>query len=119
MTPGKATKQKEPEAAAGRRITVNSVIVSKNLSKDAVADLARKNAAQLTWCYKGSDFRGTMVLRLLINADGTVKSASLVSSTLNEQAFDQCILEKLRGWRFPSTRDGRGAEVTITLMFVS
>ncbi len=115
----KVAKQKEPEAAAGRRIIVNSVTTSKNLSKDAVADLARKNAAQLTWCYKGSDFRGTMVLRLLINADGTVKNVSVVSSTLNEQAFDQCALEKLRGWRFPSTRDGRGAEVTITLMFVS
>jgi TonB family protein len=60
-----------------------------------------------------------MVLRLLINADGTVKNVSVVSGTLNEQAFDQCALEKLRGWRFPSTRDGRGAEVTITLMFVS
>jgi Ca-activated chloride channel family protein len=119
MTPGKAAKQKEPEAAAGRRITVNSVIVSKNLSKDAVTELARKNTVELTWCYKNTELRGAMVLKLVINADGTVKNVSVVSSTLNEQAFDQCALEKLRGWRFPSTRDGRGAEVTITLMFVS
>jgi TonB family protein len=110
---------KEPEAAAGRRVTVNSVIVSKNLSKDAVTELARKNTVELTWCYKNTELRGTTVLKLVINADGTVKNVSVVSSTLNEQAFDQCILEKLKGWRFPSTRDGRGAEVTITLMFVS
>jgi Ca-activated chloride channel family protein len=114
----KIAEQKEQETLS-KRISVNDVKVSENLSRETVAELAHKHAQRLTGCYKDSEAGGTLVLKLFINPDGTVKGVELVTSTLKEKASGQCIVEKLKSWRFPVTKGGGKAEVTISLIFSS
>jgi Ca-activated chloride channel homolog len=114
----KIAEQKGQETLSNR-ISVNDVKVSENLSREAVTELANKQAQKLSECHKGSEAGGTLVLKLFINPDGTVKAVTLLSSTLKEKASEQCIVEKLKGWRFPVTKGGGEAEVAMSLIFSS
>jgi hypothetical protein len=114
----KIAKQKEQETLS-KRISVNDLKVSENLSREAVVGLAHKQAQKLSGCYKESEAGGMLTLKLQINPDGTVKAVTLLSSTLREKATGRCIAEKLKGWRFPVTKGGGMAEVTMSLIFSS
>lgn len=78
---------------------------------------------ELEFCYenflktKPEVAEGTVTLRWLIDADGTVLSAQLEKSDLENEVLTGCILEKLNGLSFSPPPGLRKTEVSYKLKF--
>jgi len=61
---------------------------------------------------------GKIVVRFTISPDGTVTSASIVSSSMGAPGLESAIISRVYGWRFPS---GASGEVTVVypLVFIA
>jgi outer membrane biosynthesis protein TonB len=78
------------------------------LSAEAVHRVFVAEAADLRRCYERAlsehaGLAGTLVLELAITAEGTVRSAQVVESTLDEGLVTDCIAAEVRLWHFPSS----------------
>jgi len=94
-------------------VTVADVAVTKNLS---VADVRRaldEQGQRLETCLGGA--RGKLVIRLTVNADGTVKGVQILSGTLTGGNAAQCAVDHFKTIRMPTTMDGREGRAVITL----
>lgn len=81
-------------------------IVRGGLDRALIADVVERNKGQVRFCYEQelqSDPRlaGRVVVAWLIGSDGTVSNARIQSSTLHSRNVEECILTRLRTWRFP------------------
>ena len=60
------------------------------------------------------DLSGSVSVRVAVQGDGTVREATIVSSTLRDSDTEQCITSEIHGLRFPAHG---GAEITVTHTF--
>jgi TonB family protein len=58
---------------------------------------------------------GKIVVRFTISPDGSVTSASIVSSSMGAPGLESSIISRIYGWRFPA---GASGEVTVVYPFV-
>ncbi len=92
--------QVEAEAPAeiegeGRRSTYRSL--------DAISEVMYSHLSAITYCYerelrKIPDLKGMVSVRITVSPDGSVKSADIISSTLNNESVHRCILARIRLW---------------------
>jgi TonB family protein len=87
------------------------------LSKDVVLSFIQKHLREIEQCAAGSVARGNIVLELTTTPDGRIKSAKVVSGTLNNSNAEQCLLETVKKWRFPATQGGREGTARVSLVF--
>lgn len=80
---------------------------SKTRSAQDVLKIVQNHTRALQDCYKQElkydpSIKGKIVVRFVIDPDGLVATASIVSSTLNSPRMEGCILTRVKGWRdFP------------------
>ncbi|MCB0377064.1 MAG: AgmX/PglI C-terminal domain-containing protein [Bdellovibrionales bacterium] len=80
--------------------------VDGGLSSDLIADVVRRNLGQIRFCYEqglqlDSTLAGRVAVRWVIDANGSVKTAAVKNTSLNNQTVEDCILRRLRTWKFP------------------
>ncbi|NOZ60473.1 MAG: TonB family protein [Calditrichaeota bacterium] len=85
-----AVRQKEPQLVGQRNPDDISAIVSKH------------NAA-IQACYqrelrRNPDLKGKIVVRFTISVNGNVTQVELISSTLNNERVERCVLSRIRRW---------------------
>lgn len=79
----------------------------KTRSAEDVQKTVRNHTRALQDCYKQElkydpTIKGKIIVKFVIDPDGVVTNASLVSSTLNSPRMERCILTRVSGWRdFP------------------
>lgn len=78
-----------------------ALLAGKEVWKPYLADLTALYAEYLR---KHPGVGGTIVLRLTVRGDGTVRKAEIPASDLKHAALEQGILEKSRKWTFPPSR---------------
>jgi len=61
-------------------------------------------------------FHVKQVLKLTVSPDGTVQQVTDASGTLQNAALKSCVLERVKKWRFPATKDGKKAIVALSLI---
>jgi TonB family protein len=94
-----------------KQMKIDGLVVTGGLSSEAV----RKAFDQQSSSLKGCGAAGNVRVKIMINADGTVKSAEVLSKGSKGKAR-QCILDTIRNWKFgPSS--GQETKVTVTLVF--
>jgi TonB family protein len=77
-------------------------------SAQDVLKIVHNHTRALQDCYKQElkydpAIKGKIVVRFVIDPEGVVTNASIVSSTLNSPRMEQCILTRVKGWRdFPA-----------------
>ena len=59
--------------------------------------------------------KGEIILQLVIDSNGKVKKANLVSSKLNDKKLENCMVQKLKQWIFPLTENKRNVTLTVVL----
>ncbi len=96
-------------------VVVERVVVSGTIPKQAVTEAVQKKNEAIASCCHKSGLKGTFVLRLTVSAEGAVQNAMIVSGASTPSTAQACLLEELKKLQFPSTADGRTAEVTLTL----
>ena len=98
--------------------------VEEGLTKDEVGKVIHEHIAEVRYCYESAmiqnpDVQGKMVVDFVIQGSGTVKSAQLNHSTVNNPSLDQCILSRLVKWKFPKPKGGVDVAVSYPFIFKS
>ncbi len=72
-------------------------------SQDAVAAIVARHTAAIQSCYQSEirrtpDLKGKIVVRFIITPQGTIESATIVSSTLNNPRVEKCVISRILRW---------------------
>jgi TonB family protein len=89
---------------------------------DKVRAVVSSHRGELASCYERAlldapHLSGSCTVRVVIDKDGTVGTASVQGSTLHSLAMQRCLLQVVRTWRFQPPADGRPAAVDYPLVF--
>ena len=85
--------------------------IEGSLDAAIIDQVVRKNLAGLKYCYerelnRNPKLRGKVVVQFTIGLSGTVTEAFVESSTLGNASAEDCILRRIRRWRFPRPAGG-------------
>ena len=92
-------------------------LVEGGLDKDQIAAVINRHIGEVIYCYeKGlqvkSGLSGRVSIKWVINGGGIVNSASVESSSLSSPQVESCIVNRLRGWKFPKPVGGVNVKVS-------
>ena len=86
-------------------------------SPEAIQEVLLAHVPAIRYCYerelkRNPTLKGKLVVRITVGPDGRVKSASIFSSTLNNDRVERCILTRIRLWRDFKPIDASEGDVT-------
>jgi len=95
--------------------------IAKGLDRDQIAAVINRNLGQVRFCYEQglqgeASLNGRVAIEFVIGGNGLVKSAGVESTTLNSKVVEDCLVLRLKSWKFPLP-DG-GVDVKVTYPFV-
>lgn len=90
--------------------------MSAGLDRDQIAAVINRNVGQVTYCYEqglqaDSSLNGRVAIAFVIGGNGIVKTAKVDSSTLNSKPVEDCIVMRLKTWKFPVPEGGVDVDV--------
>jgi TonB family protein len=93
-----------------------------SIDGDKVREVVSTHRAALRSCYERAVFEsptlsGTCTVRIVVDKNGTVGSASIHASSLRSLSMHRCVLQLVRTWRFPPPADGKAAAIEYPLVF--
>lgn len=93
-----------------------------SLDGDKVREVVSSHQAELRSCYERAvlenpTLAGTFTVRIVLDKNGSVGSAGIQGSSLQSLSMHRCVLQLVRGWRFPPPSDGKAAAVEYPLTF--
>ncbi len=91
-------------------------LIEGGLDKDQIAAVINKHIGEVIYCYeKGLQVQpklnGRVGVNFNINGSGKVSSASVGASSLKNAAVEGCIINRLKGWKFPKPVGGVNVKV--------
>lgn len=115
--------------SASKRIKAQVVVVPQGdpaiegaLTKVEIEAVIKQNLAQIKACYERNlqgnrSLAGRVKTAFVIQSNGRVRSASIVSSDLGNSATEACITQAIRRWKFPLPRGGGVVNVNYPFVF--
>ncbi|MCY4644772.1 MAG: AgmX/PglI C-terminal domain-containing protein [Bacteriovoracales bacterium] len=96
-------------------------IIEGGLDQETIARVIQKNMGQVRFCYEmglqsNPKLSGRVAVRFIIGGNGNVKTASLENSSLKSKVVENCILMRIKTWKFPAP-DG-GVDVNVAYPFL-
>ncbi|WP_342374192.1 TonB family protein [Myxococcus stipitatus] len=111
----------------GRGKSITKVIPGKTtvvggLDKDVIAKVIRRHQNEIKYCYeselnKEPSLAGKVAVAFTIDPTGAVSDATVSESTLNNSRAEQCMISRIRRWKFPEPKGGGVVAVTYPWMF--
>ncbi|MCB0350957.1 MAG: AgmX/PglI C-terminal domain-containing protein [Bdellovibrionales bacterium] len=94
---------------------------SGGLDRDAIAEVVRRNQGQIMFCYEqglqaSPGLNGRVAVRWTIGSEGQVKVAKVENTSLASKMVEDCIVMRLKTWKFPLPEGG--VDVSVTYPFV-
>ncbi len=85
--------------------------VAKGLDKDQIAAVINRNLGQVRFCYEqglqgDAGLNGRVAVGFSIGGNGLVQAAQVESSTLNSKVVEDCLVLRLKSWKFPLPEGG-------------
>lgn len=96
-------------------------LVEGGLDKDLINDVIMKNMGQVRFCYEQGlqgdpSLNGRVAIEFTIGASGQVKFANVQNTSLNSKLVEDCIVMRLKSWKFPLPQGG--VDVKVSYPFV-
>ena len=96
-------------------------LVEGGLDRDLIADVINRNMGQVRFCYEQGlqgdpALAGRVAIGFTIGGNGIVRTAGVESTTLNSKLVEECIVMRLRSWKFPLPSGG--VDVKVSFPFV-
>jgi hypothetical protein len=96
-------------------------IIEGGLDRDLISGVIDRNMGQVRFCYEQAlqadpGLAGRVAIAFVIGANGQVKSAAVENTTVNSKQVEECIVLRLRSWRFPLPSGG--VDVKVSYPFV-
>jgi Ca-activated chloride channel family protein len=104
-------------------VELGAATVTGSLDREVIRRIIRRHINEVKFVFekellKQPGLNGTVVLRFTIDARGTVTSATVASSTLNNPAVEQGLAAAITRWEFPRPAGGGRVVVTYPFQFV-
>ncbi len=97
-------------------------IITGSLEKELICQVIRSHRDQMHYCYlqeltRNPKLAGKVSVKFVVGAKGFITQAAVSKSTLNDAVVEQCIIQKIKTWRFLEPKDGGSATVTYPFIF--
>jgi hypothetical protein len=97
-------------------------LIDGGLDMDAVSEVIRRNMGQVRFCYEQGlqqdpSLAGRVGMDFTIGANGQVKVAHVGTTTLNSKQIEECVLLRLKSWKFPLPSGGVDVKVSYPFLF--
>jgi len=108
---GKAKEGVARKRSSSPLLAAESPTILGSLDKSLIDAVIKRNLNQIRYCYereltKSPDLSGKIVVKFVVNADGTVSKATIDSTTMNSPAVENCISRRFLRFRFPQPKGG-------------
>lgn len=102
-------------------ISGGTPIVLGSLDKELIRRVIRAHANEIRYCYelelaKNPGLWGKVSVNFVISPTGSVQSAKVKETTINNQNVENCIISKVKAWKFPEPKGG--GIVIVTYPFI-
>ncbi|RKH43521.1 TonB family protein [Corallococcus llansteffanensis] len=111
----------------GRGKSVTKVIPGKTtvvggLDKDVIAKVIRRHQNEIKYCYeselnKNPALAGKVAVAFTIDPAGAVADANVSETTLGSSPAENCMISRIRRWKFPEPKGGGVVSVTYPWLF--
>jgi hypothetical protein len=130
-TKGRSSGQSEyGTAAVGEKSGTSVAVGGKeeefmgSIDREAVRRVVKAGSREIRGCYErqliqNPNLEGKVVISWDIGEAGKVLKASVKSTTLNNPIVENCIVERLKSWRFPEPPAGLVATVQYPFMLMN
>jgi outer membrane biosynthesis protein TonB len=110
--------EKDSEDRKGR-IELGKISISDEQFKKILQEELRLQLSALELCYqksseKQSNFKGEVILKVVIDPRGKVLKVDLISSHLKDTHFEQCLIQKIREMKLSMPGGSNQASTTAT-----
>ena len=100
----------------------NGASVEEGLTKEEVGAVIHSHLGEIRYCHEASmlanpTIQGKLVLQFTITAQGVVDSVSVASTTIPDAKLPECVVGKLKNWRFPRPKNGVKVSVAYPFLF--
>ena len=104
------------------RVVPGKTIVVGGLSKEVIAKIIRSHQSEIKYCYevelqKNPSLFGKVAVLFIIDAAGAVSQADVSETSLGNANTEQCMLSRIRRWKFPEPEVGGLVTVTFPWIF--
>jgi len=98
----------------------SDAVVARGLDRDQISAVIARNQGQVRFCYEqglqqDANLAGRVTVDFTIGASGLVSDARVSQSTIKNATVEECIIQRLRSWKFPLP-DG-GVDVKVSYPF--
>lgn len=96
----------------------DETIITGGLDEHQIKQVINRNIGQIQYCYelglqKQPHLTGRVTVRFQIAGNGLVRTAGLRASTVNSSQVENCIVSKIKNWKFPKPEGG----VTVAVVY--
>ena len=105
-------------------LNTQDATVDEGLTKDEVAKVIHSHLSEIRYCYESAILKdptlaGKVMIDFKINPTGIVPNAGVSEATLTDHQVSNCLLGKLKTWKFPQPRGGVYVAVSYPFVFKS
>jgi len=105
-------------------VTPREPKTSGSIDKRIIQKVVRDHTGELRACYekelnKTKGLHGRIVVNWIISPQGSVSTAFIKESTLNNKTLENCVVSSIKFWRFPAPSGGGMAKVEYPFLFES
>ncbi|MBK7858787.1 MAG: TonB family protein [Archangiaceae bacterium] len=104
------------------RVVPGKTTVVGGLSKDVIMKVIKRHQNEIKFCYeqelqKAPDLSGKVAVLFTIDPAGAVAEANVSETSLNNGNAENCMLSRIRRWKFPEPQGGGVVSVTFPWIF--
>lgn len=97
-------------------------VITGGLAQEQIDSVIKRNQGQMIYCYekglqKNKKLKGRVSLSFVINGSGKVKVANVKQSNLHSQTVENCVVSKLKRFKFPKPAGKVNVKVTYPFVF--
>lgn len=116
LNPSKGSSVKVPQT--------EEIVTLGGLDPEIIAAVIKRYLSQIQYCYEqqllvNPKLKGKVLVSFIIDGSGATKSPQVVESSLRSPAAEKCMMEKIKGWKFPKPLGGGSVGVKYPFMLMS
>lgn len=111
-----------PKKSVDVGISSTDAVVMGSLDKELIRQVIHRHRSEIRYCYEKElvstpNLAGKVSVKFIITASGSVSTAKVDSSSMNNSAVEQCVTVRVRSWEFPKPKGGGIVVVTYPFVF--
>lgn len=119
--PGYGSQKMAGSSAAYFQPLGDESLVEGGLDQDQINAVIQRHIGQIIYCYEQGlqtqpNLSGRVAIKFVIGGGGQVSTARVASTSLGSKKVEGCIVDKLKGWRFPRPVGNVNVRVTYPFM---